>query len=108
MPSTDIDGTPIVVFRQERARVILEAVQRLGVVLHLSDDEIEIANIIRRELGLNGVPAPQVQVSRTDLRRLVDLVWNEATESQAVPSTEWADRMIADADITLTGDTDGS
>ncbi len=28
------------------------------------------------------------------LRDLVDLVWNQATESTAVPSTKWADWMI--------------
>lgn len=31
------------------------------------------------------------------LRRLVDVVWQTATESEAVPSTDWADRMIAEA-----------
>lgn len=31
---------------------------------------------------------------RQRLRDLVDLVWNEATESTAVPDTPWADRMI--------------
>lgn len=31
---------------------------------------------------------------RGALRRLVDIVWNEATESAAVSSTNWADRMI--------------
>jgi len=28
------------------------------------------------------------------LRELVDVVWNEATESTTVPATEWADRLI--------------
>ena len=28
------------------------------------------------------------------LRRIVDRAWNEATESTAVPSTDWADRII--------------
>jgi hypothetical protein len=27
-------------------------------------------------------------------RRIVDIAWNEATESKAVQSTDWADRMI--------------
>lgn len=36
-----------------------------------------------------------LQISQRDLRELVDLVWNEATESQQVPSTEWADRIIS-------------
>jgi hypothetical protein len=31
------------------------------------------------------------------LRRLVDVVWQTCSESEAVPSTDWADRMIAQA-----------
>ncbi|MFE0784119.1 hypothetical protein [Serratia bockelmannii] len=31
---------------------------------------------------------------RQSLRELVDVVWNEATESTAVPDTAWADRLI--------------
>jgi hypothetical protein len=31
---------------------------------------------------------------REALRKLVDVVWNEATESTAVPSTKWADKLI--------------
>ncbi len=31
---------------------------------------------------------------RQQLRTLVDVVWNEATESTMVPSTKWADRLI--------------
>ena len=31
---------------------------------------------------------------RQQLRALVDVVWNEATESTAVPDTPWADRLI--------------
>lgn len=31
------------------------------------------------------------------LRRLVDIVWMEATEGQSVPYTDWADRMIETA-----------
>ncbi len=41
--------------------------------------------------------ADSFRVSRKELRRLVDIVWNEATESTAVPSTNWADRLIARA-----------
>lgn len=37
-------------------------------------------------------PAPVV--NRNALRELVDLVWQEATESDAVPSTSWADSLI--------------
>ncbi|MGE8629498.1 hypothetical protein [Achromobacter denitrificans] len=35
-----------------------------------------------------------VAVDRQRLRDLVDVVWNEATESTAVPDTQWADRLI--------------
>lgn len=31
------------------------------------------------------------------LRRVVDVAWNEATESTAVPATAWADRIIEQA-----------
>jgi hypothetical protein len=41
--------------------------------------------------ALASAPAP---FDRRQLRALVDLVWNEATESTAVPDTPWADRMI--------------
>lgn len=41
---------------------------------------------------------PHPDTARRDklpaLRDLVDRVWNEATESEQVPSTEWADRII--------------
>lgn len=37
---------------------------------------------------------PTVRGDREMLRKLVDVVWNEATESTAVPSTKWADRLI--------------
>jgi hypothetical protein len=36
----------------------------------------------------------QQDMDRATLRRLVDIVWNEATESTTVPSTDWADRLI--------------
>lgn len=32
--------------------------------------------------------------TRQRLRALVDATWNEATESQTVPETAWADRII--------------
>lgn len=41
--------------------------------------------------ALASAPAP---FDRRQLRALVDVVWNEATESTAVPDTPWADRMI--------------
>lgn len=31
---------------------------------------------------------------RQELRDLLDDAWNECTDSQAVPSTEWADSII--------------
>jgi len=33
-------------------------------------------------------------LDRNTLRRIVDIAWNEATESETVPSTEWADEII--------------
>lgn len=39
-------------------------------------------------------PAGAPVADRQRLRELVDVVWNEATESTAVPDTPWADRMI--------------
>lgn len=39
-------------------------------------------------------PQPAAGWDRAALRKLVDVVWNEATESTAVPSTRWSDRMI--------------
>lgn len=45
------------------------------------------ANTVQRQ---EGAEPTQVQ-----LRKLVDVVWNEATESTTVPSTKWADRLIA-------------
>jgi hypothetical protein len=39
-------------------------------------------------------PAADPVTGRDQLRKLVDIVWNEATESKQVPSTKWADRMI--------------
>lgn len=35
-----------------------------------------------------------MQPARQELRKLVNVVWNEATESTAVPSTNWADKLI--------------
>jgi len=37
---------------------------------------------------------PAAGAEREALRKLVDVVWNEATESTAVPSTKWADKLI--------------
>ena len=40
------------------------------------------------------------------LRRLVDLTWNHATESEQCPSTKMADRLIKEAGFTLVGEWD--
>ncbi|KAK51366.1 hypothetical protein [Bordetella bronchiseptica] len=42
--------------------------------------------------AVSGASAPVAD--RHQLRALVDVVWNEATESTAVPDTPWADRLI--------------
>ena len=52
-------------------------------------DEVSAAGIIEH-LEASGF----VVVDAEGLRKLVDVVWNECTESTAVPSTDWADRMI--------------
>lgn len=49
---------------------------------HLSDDDLTL--IAERLAGPD----------REALRDLVDIVWNEATESTAVPSTKWANKLI--------------
>lgn len=48
----------------------------------------ESVNVLRRALASAAV------ADRQRLRELVDVVWNEATESTAVPDTPWADRLI--------------
>jgi hypothetical protein len=42
-------------------------------------------------------------VERKQLLALIDLVWNEATDSTTVPSTEWANSLI---DLWLEGTMD--
>lgn len=44
--------------------------------------------------ALQRLATPPVRGDREELRKLVDVVWNEATESTAVPATKWADRLI--------------
>lgn len=41
-----------------------------------------------------GIKASAPVADRQRLRELVDVVWNEATESTALPDTPWADRLI--------------
>ena len=40
---------------------------------------------------------PKLNIDEQWLLNLVDIVWNEATESQAVPSTKWAKEMLTKA-----------
>ena len=48
----------------------------------------------RRLKWMKTVPPAPIPFYRQSLRELVDVVWNEATESTAVPDTAWADRLI--------------
>lgn len=59
-------------------------------MIAVCDSEV-IEEMARRLLALEGRPSP----SQAHLRQLVDVVWNAATESDEVPSTEWADQLIA-------------
>jgi len=54
----------------------------------------QVKNWERIETPQEASVAEQPTPQRELLRRLVDETWNEATESSAVPSTEWADRII--------------
>lgn len=51
--------------------------------------------------GFTPALSEQDSEQRRFLRHLVDVVWQTARESQEVPATEWADRMIAQARATL-------
>lgn len=42
----------------------------------------------------NNTSKPAPDAMRVKLRKLVDAVWNDVTESTAVPSTKWADKLI--------------
>jgi hypothetical protein len=44
--------------------------------------------------GERVAPAGSLILTQDKLRAIVDGAWNAATESQAVPSTDWADRII--------------
>ncbi len=37
--------------------------------------------------------------SHNELRDLIDIVWQEATESDDVPSTKWVTKMIAESQV---------
>ncbi|MBN3270167.1 hypothetical protein CUR95_24205 [Bordetella bronchiseptica] len=56
------------------------------------ENEPASAGAWRDQLAAALASAPVADRQR--LRELVDVVWNEATESTAVPDTPWADRMI--------------
>jgi hypothetical protein len=58
-----------------------------------ADSEVERSNHYER-MALYAHPQPAGAGEREALRKLVDVVWNEATESTAVPSTKWADKRI--------------
>ncbi|WKZ94058.1 hypothetical protein P0E69_09380 [Chimaeribacter arupi] len=52
-----------------------------------------VPNAAFNEMPVYLAPPAQV-VNKNALRELVDVVWQEATESEAVPSTKWADSLI--------------
>lgn len=62
----------------------------------LGEQLSSIADRPGKSVVLDAPPHPDT--ARLDklpaLRDLVDRVWNEATESEQVPSTDWADRII--------------
>lgn len=66
--------------------------------------DARFADRIRDLLNVASLPktVPELgKVDRAFLRKLVDIVWNEATESTVVPSTNWADRLIERARAAL-------
>ena len=56
------------------------------------DDDLCVDSITRDNYRFDAECA--LKALRDPLRVLVDLVWNEATESKAVPFTKTADRLI--------------
>lgn len=60
---------------------------------------------------IRALPLPDqhaADAGRDFLRRVVDVAWQAATESAAVPSTDWADRIIAKAWAGLTQKIEGN
>lgn len=51
-------------------------------------------NKLRLKKSLIEPSSLKFKLTRVELRKLVDVVWSEATESTAVPSTKWADKLI--------------
>ncbi|MDH0520828.1 hypothetical protein [Achromobacter xylosoxidans] len=68
-----------------------EVTRRTVDAMRRSDDAQESRDEIER---LRAALASAPVADRQRLRELVDVVWNEATESTAVPDTPWADRLI--------------
>lgn len=66
--------------------------QRLGGPSMLGDEFEAAANEIDRLTAPTA--GERVWVTRAQLRELIDAAWNEATESETVPSTSWADKII--------------
>jgi hypothetical protein len=52
---------------------------------------VEVFQVLHR---CRKCPTLATTKQRELFRRIVDATWNAATESDAVPSTEWADRII--------------
>lgn len=69
------------------------------------DHDTDLANTFLNIMAAKGLydaetaefaapPKPAPNAMRVKLRELVDAVWNDVTESSAVPTTEWADKLI--------------
>lgn len=54
--------------------------------------DTDLKDLLSAEAALRS--APVSAPARIELRKLVDVVWNECSESTAVPSTKWADKLI--------------
>lgn len=52
-------------------------------------------NAFEQALAKRGIE--KFSLTRVQLRHLVDCVWQECTESEAVPATDWADKIIDEA-----------
>ena len=76
----------------EKAREILEFLQGKA-----AEGDITLAQenyLQAMELAVMALSAKVTIPDRSMLRKLVDLVWNEAKESTEVPSTKFADQLI--------------
>ncbi|MGY6270857.1 hypothetical protein ACXIUT_14285 [Achromobacter denitrificans] len=66
---------------------------------HIPTSYLQLKNLdkihgMMRDYARAALGSAPVAVDRQRLHNLVDVVWNEATESTAVPDTPWADRLI--------------